>query len=139
MLSRTIPEHIVFRIVAVSALAGVLVVSFLPLDSVDPFRLNFGNSVDIGYMLAYALLACAAILSVPRQELTLWRGVGVVVTISLLGLAIELLQPLVGRTTSVVDFTENEVGIATGIAILYGYLIVERVWTRGNNKRTGGG
>jgi hypothetical protein len=86
-------EHIVFRIVSVLLLLGVLAMSFLPSESVDPFRLNIGNSVGIGHIVAYALLAGATMLSVPRQALILWRGVGIVFTISLLGLAIELLQP----------------------------------------------
>lgn len=133
------PEHGVFRIVAASVLLGVLVLSFLPSDSVDPMRLDIGYTGDIGHVLAYALLAGAAMLSVPRQALTLRYGVGIVFTISLLGVAIELLQPLVGRTTSVVDFTENEVGIAGGIALFYGYLLVECVRTNASSRRTGGG
>jgi uncharacterized membrane protein len=133
------PEHTVFKIVSVLVLVGVLVLSFLPSDSVDPIRLNIGYSVDIGHVLAYALLAGATMLSVPRQALTLWRGVGIVFTISLLGIAIELLQPLVGRTTSVVDFTENEAGVAGGIAIFCGYCFVEKVRTRGSRKRPAGG
>ena len=123
MLTQVISEHIVFRIVSVFLLLGVLAMSFMPSDSVDPLRLNIGNSVDIGHIVAYALLAGATMLSVPRQALTLWRGVGIVFAISLLGLAIELLQPLAGRTTSVVDFTENEVGIVSGMTIFCGYLI----------------
>lgn len=133
------PEHSFFRLVSVLTLVGVLVLSFLPSDSVDPMRLNVGYSVDIGHVLAYALLASATMLSVPRHALTLWRGIGIVFAISLLGLSIELLQPLAGRTTSVIDFTENEIGIAGGIAILYGYLLVERAWTKGSNERPGGG
>jgi VanZ family protein len=74
-------------------------------------------------------------LSVPRQTLTLWRGICIVFTISLLGIAIELLQPLVGRTTSVVDFTENEVGIAGGVVIFYGYLLAQRYTTKGSDSR----
>jgi VanZ family protein len=129
------PEPTVPRIVALLALVGVLVLSFLPSDSVDPMRLNIGYSGDIGHVLAYALLAGALMLSVPSQTLTLWRGICIVFTISLLGIAIELLQPLVGRTTSVVDFTENEVGIAGGVVIFYGYLLAQRYTTKGSDSR----
>lgn len=61
------PEQTVFRIVAVLVLVGVLVLSVLPSDSVDSIRLNIGYSVDIGHVLAYALLAGATMLSVPRR------------------------------------------------------------------------
>ena len=133
MLTQTISEHTIFRILSVFVLVGVLVLSFLPSDSVDPIRLRLGHSV------AYALLVGATMLSIPRQALTLWRGVGIVFAISLLGFAIELLQPLVGRATSVIDFTENEAGIIGGIAIFRGYFFVERVRIKGGNKRPSGG
>lgn len=139
MLSPTMSEHAVIRIVSMLAFAGVLVVSFLPSDTVDPIRLDFGDSVDIGHLVAYALLAAATMLSVPRQTLTLWRGAGIVLTISLLGLAIEVLQPLAGRTTSVVDITENKIGIACGVALFCGYLLVERIRAKGIIRRSGGG
>ena len=121
MLSNTMFEHAFFKIVSLLALVSVLVLSFLPSELVNPIRLNIGNSVDIGHLVAYALLAGATMLSVPRQALTLSRGAGIALMISLLGSAIELLQPLVGRTASVVDFTENVVGIVCGIAIFHGY------------------
>jgi VanZ family protein len=97
-----------------------------------------GYSIDISHVLAYALLAFAAILSVPRQALSFLRGVSVVVAISLLGFGIELLQPLVGRTTSIVDFAENEIGVAGGIAIFFGYLYVEKIRARNSNMRPEG-
>jgi len=131
--------HAVFRIVSVSVLAGVLVMSFVPSDSVDPFRLHVGDSFEIGHLVAYALLAAAAMLSLPRRTLTLWRGAGIVLAISLLGLAIEVLQPLAGRTTSIVDITENEIGIACGVALFCGYLVVEKVRARGIFRRSCGG
>jgi VanZ family protein len=132
------PGHTVFKIVSLLAFAGVLVVSFLPSDTVDPIRVNFGRSIDIGHIVAYALVASATMLSVPRQALTLRRGAGIVFTISLVGLAIELLQPLVGRTTSVVDFAENEAGIAGGVVIFCGYLFAQRFRTKGSDRRPDG-
>jgi len=139
VLTQTISEHTIFRILSVLALVGVFVLSFLPSDSVDPIRLRIGHSVEIGHLVAYALLVGSTMLSIPRQALTLWRGVGIVLAVSLLGLAIELLQPLVGRTTSVIDFTENEAGIIGGIAIFRGYFFIERVRIKGGNKRPSGG
>jgi VanZ family protein len=112
----------IFRIVPLLILVGVLVLSFLPSELVDPVRPHIWHSIDIGHLLAYALLAGTTMLSVPRLALTLSRGVGIAIMIGLLGLAIELLQPLAGRTTSIIDFTENVVGIVCGMAIIYGYL-----------------
>lgn len=135
MLIRAVPEHTVFEIVALLALVGLLVLSFEQSDSVDPFWLNVGHSVDIGHVIVYALLASATMLSVPRRSLTLWRAVGIVIAISLLGIEIELLQPLVERTTSAVDLAGNEFGIGCGIAIVVGYCCVERVRARESEKR----
>lgn len=135
MLSPTASIHTVCRIASVLVLIAVLALSFLPSDSADPMRVFSWNSVDLSHVVAYASLAGAALLSMPR--LTLWQGIGIVFAISLLGLAIELLQPLVGRTTSVVDFAENEVGVAVGIAIFCGYWFGQKIRSRG--KRPAGG
>jgi hypothetical protein len=105
---------------------GVLVLSFLPSELADSVRPHIWNSIDIGHLLAYALLAGTTMLSVPRQTLTLSRGAGIAIKIGLLGLAIELLQPLAERTTSIIDFTENVVGIVCGMAILYGYFFFSK-------------
>jgi VanZ family protein len=120
-LTPAVSEQTVFQVLAALVLTGVLVLSFLPPDSVDPLRLQIGDSIDIGHVVAYAVLAATMLLSRPRQSLTLWQGAAVVAAISLLGIAIELLQPIVGRTTSVVDFAENEIGIAGGIALFWAY------------------
>jgi VanZ family protein len=135
MLSPTTSLHTICRIASVSVLIAVLVLSFLPSDSADPMRVFSWNSVDLSHVVAYASLAGTALLSVPK--LTLWQGIGIVSAISLLGLAIEVLQPLVGRTTSVVDFTENEVGVAIGIAIFCGYWVGQKILAK--NKRPAGG
>jgi VanZ family protein len=120
--------HTVCRLAAAFVLVAVVVLSFLPSDSADPMRVFSWNSVDLSHVVAYAALAGTALLSVPR--LTLWQGTGMVLAISLLGLAIEVLQPLVGRTTSVVDFTENEIGIATGIVMFCVFWIGQRIRAR---------
>jgi VanZ family protein len=128
VLTPTALLHIVCRVAAVLVLIAVLVLSFLPSDSADPMRVFSWNSVDLSHVVAYAALAGTALLAVPK--LTLWRGTGIVLAISLLGLAIEVLQPLVGRTTSVVDFTENEIGVAVGIAIFCVHWVGQKVLAR---------
>lgn len=120
--------HVCSRFVSVFVLVGVLVASFLPPETVDPLRMHAGASIDIGHLGAYALLSAATLLSVPRQSLTLWRGIGIILMISLLGLAIEVLQPLAGRTTSIEDFAWNEIGIACGVALFCGYLLSKESW-----------
>lgn len=134
MLTRTLSERTAFEIVAVLVLVGVLVLSFLPPETVDPLRLKVGDSIDIGHVVAYAALAGATLLSLPRQALTLGRGAAVVLSISLLGIAIELLQPMVGRTASVVDFAENEIGIAGGIVLFWAYRRVGRAGNGGGRR-----
>lgn len=127
MLKRADPERAVFEIVAALALAGVLALSFLPSESVDPLRLNI-DTTDFAHVVAYAVLAAATLLSLQKQALTVRRGALAVLAISLLGIAVELLQPLAGRTASVIDFAGNEVGIAGGIALcwVYRHLIAGR-------------
>jgi hypothetical protein len=119
-------ERTAFSIVAVLALMGVLALSFLPSDSVDPLRLKVGDTTDMAHVVAYALLAGATMLSLPGQALALRQGALVVFAISLLGIAIELLQPVVGRTASVVDLAGNEIGIAGGFALFWAYRQVGR-------------
>jgi len=76
-------------------LIAVLVLSFLPSESVDPVRMLSRNTMDLSHVPAYASLAGTVLLSVPK--LRLWHGIGIVFAITLLGLAIEL-TPASGRT-----------------------------------------
>jgi hypothetical protein len=126
VLKRAERERAVFEIVAALALVGVLALSFLPSESVDPLRLNMGDMADLAHVVAYAVLAAATLLSVPRQALTMRRGAAAVLVISLLGIAIELLQPFAGRTASIVDFAGNEIGVAMGMALFWAYRQVGR-------------
>lgn len=137
-MTPAVSEQTVFRVLAALALAGVLVLSFLPPETVDPLRLSIGDTSDVAHVVAYAVLAATTLLSRPRRSLTLWQGAAVVAAISLLGIAIELLQPLVGRTASVVDFAENEIGIAVGIALCWAYRCVTRAGAGDGNPRGGG-
>ena len=119
-------ERVLFGSAAALTLAGVLVMSFLPSASVDPLRPMLGDSTDIAHVVAYALLAATTMLSLPRRAFVLRQGAAVVLTTSLLGIGIELLQPLAGRTASVIDFAGNEIGIAVGMALSWAYRRVGR-------------
>jgi len=123
--------HIVFRWVAAALLLAVIFVSFVPGDSVDPYRVHMGESVEIGHVIAYAILFVTSMFSIARLSRTVALGSVVVLALSLFGLAIELLQPLAGRTTSIVDFAENETGIGFGIVFFLGCLLFERIRTDG--------
>ena len=125
MRNLSVSEYTVFKIFSAVELVGVLVLSFLPPDSVEPIRLRIGDSPEIGHVVAYALLVCGMLLSIRREMLTLWRGAAIAAALSALGLAIELLQPLVGRSTSVIDFAENEMGIVAGIVMFSAWFFVE--------------
>lgn len=135
MLNRTSNTIYITRVVFSLLLAGVLVLSFLPSNLVDPVRPHILGTVDIGHILAYLLLTGTAMLSMSRQRLTPWRGAGIALGIGLLSLAVELLQPLAGRKTSFIDLTENMVGIFFGIAIFYGYLVFERTRIKNGSNR----
>jgi VanZ family protein len=132
MLPQAEPERVLFGSAAALTLAGVLVMSFLPSESVDPLRPTLGGSTDIAHVVAYALLAATTMLSLPRRAFVLRQGAAVALATSLLGIAIELLQPLAGRTASVVDVAGNEVGIAVGMALSWAY-------RRAGRARGGGG
>lgn len=114
-------ERVFFGSTAALTLAGVLVMSFLPSESVDPLRPMLGDSTDIAHVVAYALLAASTMLSLPRRAFALGQGAAVALATSVLGIAIELLQPLAGRTASIVDFAGNETGIAVGMALAWAY------------------
>lgn len=89
----------------------IVIASFIPGDLVAPGRWN------AGHLPAYLILT---LISLFLGRHTLRRPgaiVRVALAISSLGLAIELLQPLSGRTTSVVDFALNESGVVLGITI----------------------
>lgn len=133
------PEQSVSRVLALSALVGVLVLSFLPAEVVDPFRLKVGDSTEIGHVLAYTLLTSATMSSVPKPVLTLWLAVGVALSVSALGLGIELLQPLAGRTISMADFAQNEVGVAGGNALYFSCVLVQRIRVKDRIPRSSGG
>jgi VanZ family protein len=126
MLPQAESERAFFGCAAALTLAGVLVMSFLPSESVDPLRPMLGDSTDVAHVVAYALLAAATMLSLPRQAFVLRQGAAVVLATSLLGIAIELLQPVAGRTASSVDFAGNEIGIAVGMALFWAYREVGR-------------
>jgi VanZ family protein len=128
MLTPAESFHTACRVAAAMVLVAVVVLSFLPSESADPMRVFSWNSVDLSHVVAYAALAGTALLSVSRP--TLWRGMGLVLAISFLGLAIEVLQPLVGRTTSIVDFTENEIGVAVGIGMFCVFWLGQKIRAR---------
>ena len=133
------PEHVVFATVSFFALIAVLMLSFMPSDSANQMRINLNLPVDIGHVLSYALLAAATVLSVPGNRRTVQRGVRVIFAASILGLVIELLQPLVQRSAAFMDVVGNEVGIVCGISIASGYIFVDRVRLGYDTSRPGEG
>jgi membrane associated rhomboid family serine protease len=112
MLPQAESERAFFGSAAALTLAGVLVMSFLPSESVDPLRPMLGDSTDIAHVVAYALLAATTMLSLPRRAFVLRQGAAVALATSLLG--------------SIIDFAGNEIGIAVGMALFWAYRRVER-------------
>jgi len=111
MTSGRIYRERLFRFAAGLILSVVLAASFVPSSVVSLDRWN------LGHILAYLLLTVASVLALPIRIRSLPMIVGMAISLIGLGLIIELLQPLVGRTTSIVDFTFNAVGVMFGVAV----------------------
>jgi len=79
---------------------------------------------DVGHMPAYLVLTSALLFSRRGGKRRPEAILRVVLAISAMGLVIELLQPLAGRTTSVIDFGMNEAGVSLGVMCYVLYCLV---------------
>lgn len=103
--------------------ASIVALSFLP-DTNAAVALVQPVWSDSAHVAVYALLTLITLLLLEgRSPASLRVLILVVVGVSLFGGSIELLQQLVGRTTSVLDGTWNILGAIVGMC---GYL----VWVR---------
>ncbi len=107
--------HPVALTFAAVVLTAIVVLSFLPATVVEPGKWNLGHAP------AYAALAASMIFALARTQRTPVVVILIGLAASLLGGTIEFMQPLVGRSTSLVDFGYNELGIVTALAIFASY------------------
>lgn len=91
-------------------LGAILILSFLPPTVLVPGRWNLGHAP------AYAALVVCMIFALAKTRRTPRMVVLIGLLASFLGGMIEVLQSFVGRTTSLVDFTYNELGVVTALA-----------------------
>lgn len=103
-------------------LIGVVTLSLLP--ETNPVVANVPPAwSDLAHVPAYALLVMLTILTIATcVRVSLGILVTIVLLVSLLGGVIEILQPLTGRTASMLDEAGN---IAGTVLAAWGY----RVWT----------
>ena len=106
---RAQPSTMLLPAAAAAVLALIAVLSLLPASVVLPGRWN------LGHVLGYALLTGVAGLAIPRARRTLGALLAMAAGVTLVGIAIEWLQPLVGRTTSWKDVLSNEFGVLAGL------------------------
>lgn len=98
-------------------LAGSLVPEPMGEDEDEMF---FPQDWNLLHIPAYALLAMVSIWFLQvnwRLRLNTSMTISILFS-SLLGLGVELFQPLVGRTQSLIDFGSNEIGIMLGAIVV---------------------
>lgn len=125
-MSRTV-AHPAILTLAAAVLTAIVILSFLPKTIVVLGKWNLGHAP------AYATLVLCTIFAFSKVKRAPINLVLIGLAISLLGGIIELLQPLVGRSTSLVDFAYNELGI--GVALIF-YAIYSRLDRDIGGKRT---
>lgn len=118
-MTRTV-THPAILTLAVAVLMAILILSFLPRTIVVLGKWNLGHAP------AYATLVLCIIFAFSRTRRTPIILAAIGLAITLLGGTIELLQPLVGRSTSLVDFSYNELGIGTALIFYVFYARLER-------------
>ena len=111
MIEDSTDRERLFRIAACLVLVVVLVASFLPPSMVAPGRWN------LGHLPAYFVLTVVTLFAWMPHKRTVLVIVGIAALLCVLGLLIELSQPLVGRTSSLIDLTYNMIGVFTGVAV----------------------
>ena len=102
-------------------LLGSLLPRVPPADAVA----RFPGAAYAAHAVAYAVLCCLAAWALRLGD---WRRLlAAALGASLLGLALECIQPLTGRAFDLVDLAANAAGVAVGLA---GTLLVRRLLTR---------
>lgn len=118
MIDRNSGGERLFKIATYLILAVVLIASFLPASMVAPGRWN------LGHLPAYLALTLVSLFAFSPYNRTILMVLGIAALFCALGLLIEFLQPLVGRTSSLVDLMHNVIGVFTGVVV---YIVVLRM------------
>lgn len=110
------------RILSILVLLAILFLSFAPVSGPD-----FPDSDKWGHLFAYMVLSLLLCLGfVPRGRRPAMLGAIALVWLvsTLLGAAVELLQPLTGRYRDILDLAANATGGAIGSTL--GWIILAR-------------
>lgn len=112
-------------IVWLAVMAAILIGSLVPESEAPGPDGLMPQDWNLFHVPAYAALAVtSAWLLQARWRLTMPAAVGIsLVFATVLGGAIEWIQPLVGRTESLLDFGLNEFGVVLGAGLVAAYQI----------------
>ncbi|MEN8130418.1 MAG: VanZ family protein [Pseudomonadota bacterium] len=108
----------------IGVLALILVGSLMPEQEGMGEQGILSQDWSLFHIPAYAVLAVVTVWFLRARRLSLYTAIGISVLFSsLLGLGIEWLQPLFGRTQSLIDFGFNEIGVLLGstVAMVFFY------------------
>src|SRR3989344_3890759 len=114
------PGDLVPVVLSSLAFLAIIILSLLPETVVSPGRWN------LGHVPAYATFVICIIFSMAENRRTPLGLLAIGMITSLFGGGIELMQPVVGRHTSLVDFMYNELGILTALVLysLYTHITI---------------
>jgi len=108
-------------------IALILLGSLLPRVPPADAVVRFPGAAYAAHAVAYAVLCCLAAWALRLGD---WRRLlAAAAGASLLGLALECIQPLTGRAFDLADIAANAAGVAAGLA---GALLARRLLTRRN-------
>jgi VanZ family protein len=112
------PADLVPVVLSSLVFLAIIILSLFPGTVVSPGRWN------LGHVPAYATFVICIIFSIAKNRRTPLGLLAIGLFTSLFGGGIELLQPVVGRHTSLVDFMYNELGILIALVLysLYTYI-----------------
>lgn len=114
---------------------GIIIDLYLSLMSGHAVQTNFSpevQSYDIyAHALFYFLLTSAALFCRPFTPIP--ESIRIALLFAIMGGVLELLQPFVNRTCTVIDFSHNCIGAALA-ALLYSLLFLLYDKIRGDNK-----
>lgn len=103
----------------IGVLAVILVGSFMPEQEGPQEQGILPQDWNLFHIPAYAVLAVVTVGFLRSRYFSPYTAIGVsILFASLLGLGIEWLQPLFGRTQSLIDFGFNEIGVLLGATVV---------------------
>jgi len=109
---RTTVRRTALRRVATAGWAGLILAgSLLPASAIAPAMPGFSGADLLAHAAAYAALCVLAVWAWPGRRRLVVAGV-----VLLLGILVEVLQPLTARSLSALDMLADAAGVVAGLA-----------------------